>query len=375
MSRKQPVISCVCVGDAGLSIAQEIERLLAPLGGISQFVSTGDRVLLKPNWVAPFLQAVTDWELIAAVAKLVRSVGAVPFLAESAGFEFNTEATFKALGLYDKANSCDLDLINLDYEETVSVRTPSIELEIPRPVLEADTIINLPRLKHHSLTNITAAQKNLFGLLSRATRRKLHATNLDLGIVATNAVIKPKLHILDGRECLTRAVYGKVNHLGVLLASSDPFALDHRGTQLLGHDPDSVGHIRLALQSSPQSASYQTVGDRCDGLEPVRSTAPRQLYRIMFQTAYRLDFLLSHIFPNFSIIPHLHYWLGIRPHIVRSQCTECGECEQVCPVKAIHIDRGAHISTTRCLQLRCLRCVDACPEQAIVVWGLRRPQL
>jgi uncharacterized protein (DUF362 family)/ferredoxin len=374
MNREQPLVSCARVSDLEIPIAQHMQSLLTALGGISRFISAGDRVLLKPNWVAPFPQAVTDWELIVAVVEMVRSTGATPFLAESSGFEFSTEATFRALGLYEQAAARDLELINLDLAEMTPVTTPLGEIELARPALDADVIINLPRLKYHSLTKITGAQKNILGLVSRASRRKIHARDLDRGIVAVNRVLRPQLHILDGRDYLTRAVYGQVEHLGIVLASSDPLASDHLGARILGYDPQSIGHIRLALQALPESAHYTVVGDRVDSLDHAAGATPGRFYRFTFQTAYRVDLVLSHLFPKTSIIPHVHFWLGIRPHVTQARCTGCAECVQVCPVEAIRVDQVARISAKRCMELRCLRCVEACPERAIEIRGMRRPR-
>jgi uncharacterized protein (DUF362 family)/Pyruvate/2-oxoacid:ferredoxin oxidoreductase delta subunit len=373
MNSGSPVVACRRIEQDDTSLADHLEALLGAFGGISQLVSAGDRVLLKPNWVAPFPQAVTDWELIVAVTELVRSVGAVPFIGESSGFEFDTDATFRALGLYEKAAAHDIDLVNLDCAEQVRASTPFAEIELARPVLDADAIISLPRLKRHSLTTVTAAQKNLFGMLSRASRRELHAKGLERGILAVNAVVRPAVHILDARQYLTRAVYGEPIHLGLLLASTDALALDHYAIRLLGHDPESIGYVRLALQATPASAHYRVVGTDPGGSVLSADSHAGLGYRLAFSWLYRVDHLLSRFVPHVSIIPYVHYWLGIRPHVVRSKCTACGDCALVCPVGAIHVDQTAHISVKRCMRLRCLRCTEVCREKAIEIRGARRP--
>ncbi|WP_338038139.1 DUF362 domain-containing protein [Neosynechococcus sphagnicola] len=60
-----------------------LERLLAPLGGMAAFVKPGDRVLLKPNLLTgarPGKECTTRPELVYSVAQLVQAAGGQPFL-------------------------------------------------------------------------------------------------------------------------------------------------------------------------------------------------------------------------------------------------------------------------------------------------------
>jgi uncharacterized protein (DUF362 family)/NAD-dependent dihydropyrimidine dehydrogenase PreA subunit len=368
-----PIISCTHVDNFETPIGQYLDVLLTRLGDWSRTISPGDRVLVKPNWVAPFPQATTKWDLVIAVVERLRALDTSPFLAESSGFEFNTEATFKALGLYERVAKHDLEIINLDQTDMVPIQTSIGIVEIARIALETDHIVNLAQLKYHSLSRITAAQKNLFGLVSRASRRRLHAKNLTRGILAVNDILTPQLHIVDAREFLTRAVYGKRKQQNLILASKDPLSLDCLGARLLGYAPTDIDYIAIGLQTSPDSAKYQIVGDLCEGLSEPIGSMPKRGYRTVFKYIYRLDDILARFFPKTSIIPSIHYWLGVRPHVLKTKCTACGICAQVCPVAAIKIQKTAYISPQQCMKLRCLRCVKACPQEAIEVSYPRRP--
>ena len=351
-----------------------LRRLVDLLGGMEKFVQPGDRVFIKPNFVAPFQNAVTGYELLSALLSLVREAGGEPLLGESSGFEFNTAHTFKALGLDDFAAAHEVPLFNLDNKDFVQVsieKGPVGALWISRPALEADVLFNLPRLKRHSLARVTVGMKNLFGLLRRDSRRALHARGIEAGIVALNRAIQPDLTIVDGLTTLSRAVYGHAEAAGVLVGSADLRALDPFCAGLLGMDFESVPHILHFAGSDPQ---YQVVGDT----PPPRPRADshdslfKKLYRMVFQGIYLIDSAYAALWPRHSLIPALHYWLGIRPAIKAQDCTECGDCAQVCPVDAIDVP-GRRIIPGACMTLRCLRCVKACPENAIEVKGWRRP--
>ena len=61
-----------------------LEENLSALGGMERFVNRGERVLLKPNFIAAKdrTKAVqTDPAVLLAVAKMVKDVGAKPFIA------------------------------------------------------------------------------------------------------------------------------------------------------------------------------------------------------------------------------------------------------------------------------------------------------
>jgi uncharacterized protein (DUF362 family)/Pyruvate/2-oxoacid:ferredoxin oxidoreductase delta subunit len=354
---------------------KDLQHLIQLLGGIERFVRPGDRVFIKPNLVAPFDQAVTSQAVLTTVIGMVREAGGEPSMGDSSGFEFDTAYTFKALGLGDFAATYDIPCLNLDETGFVQVDIedgPVRSLWIARPALEADVLINLPRLKRHSLTQVTLGMKNLFGLLRRDSRRQLHARDIEQGIVALNRIVRPDLTIVDGLTTLSRAVYGHTEALGVLVAGADLRTVDPFCAGLLGINPKTVPHIAQFAGDSPH---LEIVGDTP---VPVHFPSSREnslskrLYRLVFQGMYAADRLYAALLPGRSLIPMVHYWLGIRPAIRRRECIQCGDCTAVCPADAIDLS-DRRIIASACMRLRCLRCVEACPMDAIEVKGWRRP--
>ncbi len=357
---------CVRVGPDG-DVPGTVMALLEGLGGLAQCVRPGDTVLLKPNFVAPFADAVTDFRIIAAVADAVRAQGATPVVGESAGYEFDTAHTLVALGADDFCRDIGVQLVNLD--EGTFQRVPTGDaiigsLRVARLALEVETIINLPCLKRHSLTGVTFGMKNLMGLVHRSSRRRMHVLGIERGIAALNRVLRPALTVVDGLKVMSRAVYGVQRDLGILIGGTDVVAVDRVCCQVMGVAVGEVGHI----PSGP-------VSDAARDIKPLAVTDERPasgwLYRAVFRLMYLLDGPLGWAFPTGSLIPHAHYWLGIRPHLNRAQCDDCGRCVLVCPVEAIDL-KARRVIGVRCMKLRCLRCVDACPRGAIEVRGLRR---
>ena len=69
-----------------------LAELVDALGGFEGRFSAGAKVLIKPNFVAPFPAATTDLAIIAAVAERIRDAGGVPVVGESSGYEFSARA-------------------------------------------------------------------------------------------------------------------------------------------------------------------------------------------------------------------------------------------------------------------------------------------
>ena len=374
----------------GASAQDKTWQALALLGGLEQIVRPGDRVLLKPNFVAPFARAVTSLEVIEAVVEAVRACGGAPVIAESSGFEFDTAATFALLGVREWAQARGVAVLNLDEGPFTRVATDLGIMEVAQVALEADALINLPKLKRHSLTRVTLGIKNLMGLLSRDSRRWLHARGLERGLAALAEVVNPQLTILDALTVTSRAVYGESAPLGMILASRDVVALDHYACGLLGEDPQQVAHIREAVRIGLGSSAYRvTGGSAATGREsPSREwnslpksevdqfqtgiSSPRSrdlAYRLFFRAMYLTDLPFSRLTGR-SLIPYVHYWLGIRPYLEKDLCDRCGRCAEVCPVEAILVEEK-RIIPDRCMRVRCLRCVSACPRGAIRARGWR----
>lgn len=366
------------------NMSDRLELLMESLGGMTGIIQPGDRVLIKPNLVAPFPHAVTDLGLLTSLVEQVRRCGGKPIIGESSGFEFDTETTFKILGMNEWARRLDVRLINFDREVFVPITLAGCDTEvrIPKIVLETDKLINVPKLKRHSLTKATIGIKNLFGLLDYDSRRRLHAFGLDRGICALGQTIVPDLVIVDGSVVTTRAVYGEQTRLNLLAASQHITAMDVFCCRYLDLNWQDVAHIRLSVEKKPQSLSFDTL-DVSDGnakgnrtqrgysppvIEKWHDSPSKRIHRFGYQGLYFIDLLYSRIRKHHSIIPILHYYFGIRPVLDSHRCNGCGDCLPACPVDAIFI-HARRIDARRCMPVRCLECVSACPEDAISVRG------
>ena len=124
------------------------------------------------------------------------------------------------------------------------------KLRVPRVVLEAEHIINLPVYKSHASMVFTGAMKNIKGVVDDKVHYQMHQDNLPMAMMDVWSVIKCDLSIID----MIRPAGGYGPHttipmdLGVVVGSKDPVAADAVACQIVGLDLDKVSYFNAARE-------------------------------------------------------------------------------------------------------------------------------
>lgn len=344
-------------------------ELISNFDYLIDVIHSGERVLIKPNIVAPFPKATTDLCLLNCVIDTILKIGAIPIVAESSGFEFSTTETFRILKLDEICKEKGVKLINLDNEEFVEVESgnPFVpQYMLPKLIFEVDKIINMPRLKGHSLTKVTFSIKNLFGLLHKSTRRKIHATDLELGIRYLKKLVPVDFVLIDGLWTLSNAVYSNADYRGVILCGNDMTSVDICCCNIFGVDYKQVPHIYD--ENENVRYSYKELSEIQKFRTAERDEVWYRKQNIKYKVMYRIDLYVSRLLKK-TIIPYFHFYGGIRPYIDKRKCKVCGRCEKECPVHAIE---NKKISVKKCMNVRCLRCYEVCRNKAILMKGFHK---
>ena len=232
------------------ALKTSIEKLLEPLGGISAFVKEGDRVLLKPNLLTgsrPTKECITRKEIVYCVAQLVMEAGGKPFLGDSPAFG-SARGVAKANGYLPLCEELGLPIIEFHGQRYEVENDNFNHLRLSKEAMNADVIINLPKVKSHMQLTMTLAVKNLFGCVPGKMKAWWH---LEAGkdvnrfgemIVETAKAISPDLTIIDGiiGHEGNGPSGGEPRKLGILGASADVFALDRAVIEIVNVDPDLV---------------------------------------------------------------------------------------------------------------------------------------
>ena len=168
-------------------------------------------------------------------------------VAEADASAMKTRHAFKILGYQKLCQEKKVKLVNLAEgeitERQTTVKGKPITLPVNEVLLESDLLINVPKLKTHSLVGVTCAFKNMFGAISKPRKFSYHP-NLDATIVAINKMVKSDICIVDG--LITSSKYPK--KMGLILAGDDALATDFVVAKIAGFNPKSVGHMKLAAE-------------------------------------------------------------------------------------------------------------------------------
>lgn len=239
-------------------LRRSLETLLEPLGGMAAFVKPGDRVLLKPNLLTgarPTKECVTRPEVVYCVAQMVKEVGGKPFLGDGPAFG-SAAGVARANGYLPLIEALDVPIVEFQGQRYQTVSDEFNHLLLSKQAMEAEVVINLPKVKSHMQLTVTMGVKNLFGCVPGKMKAWWH---MELGksesgkscdrfgrmLVETARAIDPTLTILDGiiGHEGNGPSGGEPRPLGVLAASANVFALDRAVVEILQVDPANVPTI------------------------------------------------------------------------------------------------------------------------------------
>jgi len=226
-------------------LTESLAAALAPLGGMSSIVRSGQQVLLKPNLLCPAgaEEAVTTHpEFVGAVALAVRKAGGTPIVADSPAFGTLGQVAEKC-GLRAVCDELALPLMPLrrSVVETVETARGVRRYRLSREVVEADIVLNLPKLKAHRQVGLSAGIKNCYGCVpgKRKVVGHLKGGPVDMNfarmIVEHYRLVSPELTLIDGILAMEEKGprLGRPRQLGLLFAGVDAAAIDTIVCELL----------------------------------------------------------------------------------------------------------------------------------------------
>ena len=235
----QALVAKVITGD---NVQQAIHNAIASLGSLSQIISRGDRVLVKPNFNSPDpFPASTDRVFLRAIIEILLEAGARVTIGESAGGIWRpSENVFRKLGILELVGKLGVELIIFENKTTdwVKIRIDGTYLStvtMPRAAYEADKIVYLPCMKTHRLAGFSGAIKLAFGFVNPGERRGLHLSHLQQKIAEVSLCWQPDLIIMDGRKAFISGGpdKGRMAKPGLILASVDLIAIDVEAIKVL----------------------------------------------------------------------------------------------------------------------------------------------
>ncbi len=233
-----------------------LDKAMAELGGMEAFVKKGQTVAIKPNIsfdTPPEHGSNTHPDLLRRTVTLCLAAG-----AKSVSIFDHTldqwQRAYVASGAEQVAKETGAQLVpgnDSSYYREVAIPAGVVlrSAKVHALVLDSDVFINLPVLKDHGGAIMSAAMKNLMGVVW--DRRFWHRNDLHQCIADFLTFQKPTLNILDAYHPMLRngprgRSAADLVEMRSLLASTDIVALDAAAAKMLGLQPATVRYIKLA---------------------------------------------------------------------------------------------------------------------------------
>ncbi len=326
----------------------------------SGFEIRGGRVLLKPNLLsgkAPGKAVTTHPAIIRALGELLLDAGCTVYVGDSPGYE-STEKVLQLSGIMDVVKSIGLSVANFDgriikKNDGISPYKAFTFGEDPRLY---DGIINLPKLKTHTMMGLTLGVKNTFGFIPSKEKARWH---LRAGkdrllfaavLIDIHNLVKPSLTVLDGITGMDGQgpSSGRPRQLGMVAMSRDAYALDRAVEGIVG--------LSTPLPISEVAKEHGLLGD----YDLVDFGAPPiEAFKMAdeMDTDWPLPDFAKRILKNFFVR---------KPKLRKKLCKGCELCVNVCPAKALVMVGGLpSFDYKSCI--RCYCCQEMCPEGSIRV--------
>lgn len=344
------------------------------LGGIDKYITSGEKVLLKVNLLMkkkPEEVTTTNPIFVEALAEILSEHGAIVIIGDSPGGPFNKKALkiiYKGCGydyLHDESKNI---FLNYNTEE-VDVRNDKLflvkSLKVIKILNEVDKVISVSKLKTHGMTVFTGAVKNMFGTIPGIYKAEYHykmpkITDFSNMLVDVCVNANPVLSFMDGIVGMEGAgpSAGDPIQIGAIIASDSPYHLDVVAANLVGISPIEVPTIKKCIEREIIREDYsdiELVGLSYNDFKKLNIKRPK-----IGGTR-----LIANKMPEFIMRP-INNIMNPKPVFDFDICVKCGECERVCPPKAIVIDdEGPKVDLDVCI--RCFCCQELCPYKAVKI--------
>ncbi len=310
--------------------------------------TTASAVLTHPEFVRAVIRIIKSREAFCAVGDSP-AVGPAEIVASIGGIK----------------KVCQQENVPIiDLKTPLKINTPdgriAKSLFIAREIYKFDKIISLPKLKNHSLTGITGAVKNLYGVIPGLRKAKYHFRFKSIEefsslLIELNLRVKPCMNIVDGIIGMQGdgPNSGDPKKMGLIIMGDNTVAVDYIASTIMNYNPDDIPFIKIA--KNYKFGGYQKNLINVKG-ESLKKSIVKDFKVIKPRKSPEMGSgFLRKVIINLIIK---------KPVIIKNQCIGCEECAKICPAKTITlIDKKAVISYNKCIKCYC--CSEVCSQNAI----------
>lgn len=246
-----------------------VRAAIAALGGMALFVPRGATVVVKPNICVSYrtyeYAATTNPWVVSTLVKMALEAGAASVKVFDYPFGGSFADAYATSGIGDQVKAAGGQMVVMSDRGFVTTRIPNgqwlKETDVYQEILNADVLINVPIAKEHGSARISAAMKNLMGIV--ADRPSMHG-DLGQAIADLNTLVKPALNVLDCVRILTSGgptggSLSAVKKLDTVVAGHDIVAVDSYAATLFGLTADDIDYVRIGASMGRGSSDLSSL--------------------------------------------------------------------------------------------------------------------
>jgi uncharacterized protein (DUF362 family) len=256
------------------------------------------KIYIKPNMSHPEYMpgVVTCPQLLGELVGLLRDGNSEVVVGESNGYNYPCNSAFEKTGIEVAVKQAGGSVINLSEDKVIKVKfsdsSTSLKwLYLPKTVLEADAVVDLPLMKTHEFAKYSGAIKNLFGCVPSNRRIYLHPYLPEVFYRLYN-VLKPQLTVMDARIAIegNGPTKGKPVKMNLILSSNDALAIDVTAAKImqLNWEETYLGYIAKKVGFKENAINVQglQVKEVTHRFEPPRIDLPVKAQMEIYQHEY-----------------------------------------------------------------------------------------
>jgi uncharacterized protein (DUF362 family) len=256
--RRFPVsnVSIVKASGYSMDVYDTVYRMIAD----HRLNVRGRRIVLKPNLVEYDANTTINTHpmIVHAVYEAFLKLGAGDVrIAEGPGHRRGTLDLADAAGYFSTITEFENAFTDLNTDAVAKRAIPNPvsklnSLYLPHTVLDCDLLVSIAKMKTHHWAGATLSMKNLFGLVPGAVygwpKNVLHWAGIPETIVDLHHLFPKQFAIVDGIVGMegNGPIQGTPKAAGVLVAGSDPAAVDATCCRVMGIDPKKIEYLRIA---------------------------------------------------------------------------------------------------------------------------------
>jgi len=302
-----------------LNTEQKTVKIFRAQNGISEILKEAvedsglrgkQKIFVKPNMSHPeYLPGVvTSPQLLSELVGLLRDGGSEVIVGESNGFNYPCDLAFERTGIETAVKKAGGSVINLSEDKVVKVKFPTNssplkELFLPKTVLDADAVVDLPLMKTHEFAMYSGAIKNLFGCVPSNKRIYLHPYLPEV-FYRLYSIFKPQLTIMDARIGIegNGPTKGKPVKMDLILTSNDALAIDITATKIMELDWKQTYLNYIAKKTGLQEEAIVVQGLQVN--EVMRKFEPPSIDLLVKaqMKIYQHEFLTKMLFCSLDVV-------------------------------------------------------------------------